>query len=288
MIYEISNDLLKVSISDVGAELLSIRSADGRERLSTADLKACPGRGSVSFPFVGKNTIGIYHYNGRAYPAEINGFLHHMKMSPICREQNRISLFLRADSKTMAVYPFDFSVTVEYFLDGRTLGVVYKVENLQDDIMYFGLSGRPCLNILSDTGKSSAFLKFPQAEKTFLYPLTKGYIWDSKVFHPLLAGNMLQLISHISNDETVIISGTGGEVQIFSPRSCHSITIKYPDMPFFAFRYSCKQDVPFINVELCTSLPSNYGIVDELNSKPDLIALAGGETYINSWDISFT
>ncbi len=286
MIYEISNDLLKVSISDVGAELLSIRSADGRELLSTADLKACPGRGSVSFPFVGKNTIGIYHYNGRAYPAEIDGFLHHMKMNPICREQDRISLFLRADSKTMAVYPFDFSITIEYFLDKCRLGVVYKIENLQDDTMYFGLSGRLCLNIPSGISANDSFLKFPYSEKTFHFPLIQGYISEGKIFHPLLAGNMLQLVDDIPNGEKILFSHTGGRAQLFlSGRNV--ITLNYPYMSFFAFRYSEKQEIQSVCIEPCTSLPSRYGVVDELGLKPDLIALAGRKQYTASWDICF-
>lgn len=286
MNYQISNDFLKVSVCDVGAQLQSISDTEGREWIHQCAANAVFRRGSVSFPFVGKNTIGIYHYNNRAYPAEIDGFLHHMKMSLIHYEQTRLVLFFRADTKTMAVYPFDFSATVEYFLDGNKLGVVYTIENMQSETMYFGLSAHPCLNIAMDNS-ASCFLKFPNAEKPCVYQLIKGYISGNKVYYPLSTGNMLQLNKNMSNDENVILSDTGGELLLFSPCSSHSVRINYPQMPFLAFRYSLMSASPTVILEPCTSLPSRYGIVDELNLKADLISLAGGEKYINSWDMSF-
>ena len=67
-IHVLENEKLKVTISDKGAELISVtEKASGRERLGQADPAIWNRHAPILFPFVGKVVDGKYRINGREY-----------------------------------------------------------------------------------------------------------------------------------------------------------------------------------------------------------------------------
>ena len=65
MIHTISNDRLTVQINEKGAELWSIRSADGTEYLWQGDPRYWPDRALNLFPQIGLCTDDQYTVNGK-------------------------------------------------------------------------------------------------------------------------------------------------------------------------------------------------------------------------------
>ena len=66
MNYQISNEYISITVSDLGAELQSIVK-EGQEYLWNGDAKYWPERSPLLFPFVGRFTNGKYLLDGKEY-----------------------------------------------------------------------------------------------------------------------------------------------------------------------------------------------------------------------------
>ena len=86
MLYSIENDILRVEINDIGAELYSIKDkADGFEYLWQGDPQYWSGRAYNLFPICGRITEGRYTYKGDSYDICLHGFARDAAFS--CVEQ---------------------------------------------------------------------------------------------------------------------------------------------------------------------------------------------------------
>ena len=75
MIYILENEVLKVKISSMGAELQSIRRLeDDTEYLWQGDARYWPGRATNLFPMCGRMVEGKYTFEGKTYEIPIHGF----------------------------------------------------------------------------------------------------------------------------------------------------------------------------------------------------------------------
>ena len=73
----IANDHLTVQINPLGAELTSLKDADGRELMTNADPAFWTGHAPILFPVVGVVNEGVIRLDGQAYPMQKHGFARH-------------------------------------------------------------------------------------------------------------------------------------------------------------------------------------------------------------------
>ena len=73
MEYQIRNGNIQAVISDLGAELQSIKK-DGTEYLWNGDERYWSERSPILFPYVGRFTEGKYLLDGKEYEMNIHGF----------------------------------------------------------------------------------------------------------------------------------------------------------------------------------------------------------------------
>ena len=75
MIHTIQNQKLTVQIDEKGAQLWSIRSADGTEYLWQGDSRYWSDRALNLFPQIGLCTNDTYTVGGKTYSMDIHGFI---------------------------------------------------------------------------------------------------------------------------------------------------------------------------------------------------------------------
>ena len=97
MNYQIANEHLKVSVSDTGAEMVSL-CKDNVEYLWDGDAAYWSDQSPVLFPFVGRFTNGKYLLNGKEYEMDIHGFARKYPYAVIDKTENFI-LFEMTDNK---------------------------------------------------------------------------------------------------------------------------------------------------------------------------------------------
>ncbi len=97
----------------------------------------------VLFPNCGKPDNGVHIFNGQAYPMEIHG------MADLCPWEvesvgpDGVTLILESSPLTKFLYPFDFTVLMNYNLQGNTASLSMTVINEGDVPMPFSFGYHP-------------------------------------------------------------------------------------------------------------------------------------------------
>ena len=159
----LENEALRVTVADVGAELVSVYDkALGAERIWCGDAAVWNRHAPILFPFVGKVTEGKYRVDGREYAMKTqHGFARDLEFA--CVEETAASLThrLEANNWTRTVYPYEFRLTVGHCLEGKRLRVEWTVENLGDARMLFAIGGHPGFMVPEGSAKEDCFILFP-------------------------------------------------------------------------------------------------------------------------------
>ena len=177
----LENERLRITVSDSGAELISVFDRDaGRERLWQADPAIWNRHAPILFPFVGKLTDGKYRVGGREYNMKTqHGFARDMDFICTKETETGVSHQLTATDETMASYPYDFRLTIEHSLDpaepGR-LNIRWVVENPGDTGMLYAIGGHPAFLPPDGIKKEQCHLLFPEKEELHYFSVnTAGF-----------------------------------------------------------------------------------------------------------------
>ena len=286
MLAHIENDRLQVTISDAGAELMSIRSADGTEYLWQGDAAYWSDRAPNIFPYVARLTNGCYTYRGKTYHLPIHGFAPTAKFSPQDWEKTSVTFVLESNESFYEMYPFRFRFSLRYHLEENTLHVEMKVENLDEKTMYFGLGGHPGINVPMEDGLAfeDYFLEFPEAKLRRVEFTPACFITGHEDPFPVENGR-LPLSHNMFDEDAIVLKGVPGKVTLRSEKGLRAVTLIAPDLPVYGFWHMPKTDAPYICLEPWSSLPSRQDVVEDLETQEDLISLEAGKTYVTTWSL---
>ena len=120
---KIQNKTASAEIESLGAQLMSLKNAEGTEYLWQGDPRYWAERSPLLFPMVGRLRGGKTLIGGREYSMGCHGFASAQEFRPVMQSSDSVTLSLRASDQTLAQYPFDFSLTAAYRLTGTRLSV---------------------------------------------------------------------------------------------------------------------------------------------------------------------
>lgn len=289
MLLMIQNDALCLTVSTLGAQMMSLRTADGVEYLWQGDPAYWSDRAPVLFPFIGRLTNNSYRYRGKVYPMEIHGFANRAEFSPIEQGADYLILETKSTIVTLGRYPFDFSFRILYALHGNKLEIGYEVENRSDRYMPFGVGGHPGFRVPLLPGEN--FEDYELEFTTPCQPTRVGftpavYLSGQDEAYPLENDRKLLLRHDLFDQDAIILKNMGREVTLRSRVSHHGVCVSYPDMPYLGIWHWPKTDAPYVCIEPWSSLPSRQDVVEEFSCKSDLIQLAPRKTYETIWSVT--
>lgn len=288
MNYQIGNEELTLTISDMGAEMQSIMK-DGKEYLWNGDETYWPERAPILFPYVGRFTDGKYLLNGKEYEMDIHGFARHLPYRVVYKEENVITFELCDNEDTYKMYPCHFVLQANYEVKNHKIGITYHVENHSDDTMYFGIGGHPGFALPFDEGLdfSDYYLEFSGACRPARVRHTPAcFVSGVSEEFPLENGRSLRLSHDMFDNDAIVLREMADEVTLKSDKGNRKVTVSYPNLPFLGFWHAPKTEAPYICIEPWTSLPSRQDIIEEFRYKSDLVRLAAGGVYENAWSIT--
>ncbi|MBO4979257.1 MAG: aldose 1-epimerase family protein [Clostridia bacterium] len=289
MLYTLKNQQLQVTVSEIGAELQSIQTPDGREYLWQGDPTYWKDRALNIFPYVAIPTEGMCTYKGKAYPMPEHGFAPISRFCLRRQEDGVLELELTDNEQTRSQYPFRFSFAVGYELCGARLEVTYRVRNKSEETMFFGIGGHPGfrLPLTKDTCFEDYYMEFSEPCKPWRVGFTESFFVNGcDTPFPLEMGRRLPLRHELFDHDAVILRHMAKAVTLKSDKTDLSVTVAYPQMNYLGFWHTNCSQAPFVCIEPWTSLPSRDGIVEDLACQSDLVALPTGETYTNTWSIT--
>lgn len=291
MLITLKNKFLSLTVDTLGAQMMSIRSADGCEYLWQGDPKYWPDRAPNLFPFIGRLWSNSYTFQGKPYNMGIHGFAAQAEFSPAEQGDDFLVLSLKSTIASRVVYPFDFSLRITYRLQGNRVDVSCQVHNTGTQTMPFGIGGHPGFRVPLEEGErfedyEVAFSQACRPDRVGFTP--EVYLSGQDTPYPLQNDRVIPLSHDLFDEDAVILKNMAREVTLRSRFSGRSVTVSYPDMPYLGLWHWPKTDAPYLCIEPWSSLPGRQDVVEEFSCKSDLIRLHPGKLYDNTWTITIS
>jgi galactose mutarotase-like enzyme len=288
MDYTISNEFLTVTIQDLGAELQSIKSADGTEYLWQADPAIWNGKAPNLFPYIARLTEGKYTLKGQTYEMKIHGIVRYFTLAVEDQQADAITFRLDSNEEIQKQYPYDFTYRITYRLEKNVLVTTSSVENHGKERMSFGLGGHPGFNVPLEEGLTfeDYVLEFSNpAHPTRVLFTEDCHLNGIEEAYPLEDDRRIPLHHDLFDNDAIVLKHADRQVKITSPKGSRSVTVTYPDFMYIGFWHMPKKEAPYVCIEPWSSLPSRSGVIEDFDQQADLIRLEGGATYRNTWTI---
>ncbi len=224
----IKNDFAQVICQTHGAELLSYQTADGKEYMWQKDPAYWAKCSPVLFPYVGAvpETVTIH---GKDYAIPRHGFVKDAEFEIARQTKDCVTLITKADGHTRSIYPYEFSFTVTFRLNGQALEVIYGVENHSDEEMPFLIGGHPAFFCPMEKGEQFCeyLLHFEDEDKEDV-PLNYPMFDKDAIFFEDFRQHTVSLIHRDTKK---------------------GIRFEFPDYLSAAFWTPIKKDAPFLCIE---------------------------------------
>ncbi len=286
MNHVLDNGLLRVEIADKGAELRSIRTADGHEYLWQGDPKYWADRAINLFPTVGRLLDNHYICEGESYELKCHGFAKY-SLFDVTVKENEAVFTLRNNEETEKLFPYVFCYQVCYELKGNEIRVLFRVTNEGDKVLPFGLGGHPGFFVPMEDGKvfEDYRLRFPGVGETLRAEFSDKGLLVREYPYEVPDGELA--LEHSLFDNDAIVLRNSGDRVILEHKSGkgRAVEVAYPKMPYIGFWQADHTDANYICIEPWQSLPGREGVTEEWTERPGMIRLAPGEVYENPWTI---
>lgn len=288
MLYTIENEKLRVSIDEIGAQLMSVATKpDGHEYLWQGDPAYWSGRAYNLFPVIGRMYKMQYDYRGKTYDMPLHGVIRKNRLSVATQEKDKISFMYTDNENTRSLYPFSFLYTVAFALDGNRLIVTTSVKNTDDKPIHFGVGGHPGFFVPMEEGLAfeDYYVLFENAKEVKRCVMSDDVLFTGETPVYPLKDNKLPLSHALFPVDALVLVGTGGRATIASDKGKRRVTMNYPDMKYMGLWQKPASDAPYLCLEPWSMLPASVGGRDDFETKPDMTHLPVGETYTNAWDL---
>jgi galactose mutarotase-like enzyme len=272
----LDNGSLRVAINPVGAELNSIVDRKGREYLWQGG-EAWPRRAPILFPIVGRMPEDEQVIDGRRYRIHQHGFARDMVFA-ISEESITGALFtLRDTAESLAQFPFPFTLTVRYALEGERLGVLTTVTNTGAERFSASLGQHPgfAWPLVDSIPRDRHSLEFPHDEAEPIRRLDGQGLLRSETFPNPVGGRTLSLNEHLFDDDAVIFDRLRSRSVRYSAPEGPSITVDFADYPVLGVWSRTPGDFVCIEPWFGTAAPEGFS--GDYAAKPGQFSLAPGD-----------
>ena len=224
----IKNEHAAVTCQTLGAELLSYQTASGREYLWQKDPAYWAKTSPVLFPYIGAVPQPVL-IHGKAYDMPRHGFVKDADFQITEQGSDYVVLTTGTTDFTASVYPYDFTFTVTFRLDGPKLQATYGVANKGDKEMPYLIGGHPAFFCPMEEGEqfTEYLLRFDDEDVEDLHLQYPMFDHDAILYENL---------KHRS-------------VRLIHQCTEKGIRFDFPDYLTVAFWTPIKKDAPFLCIE---------------------------------------
>ena len=275
--------MLKIQTKKLGAELTSVQ-YNGKEMLFQG-AKVLDSNGNIYwkrqapilFPIVGQLKNSQTQIEGEIYEMSQHGFARDMDFEEISRTENEHHYMLKYNEETLKKYPYKFELHVIYEIKGDTLTVTYKVKNIDDKTIYFGLGGHPAFNCDYSNGEYE--IVFSENEDKIVFLKLKNGLIDTEKAQNILQDNKIYLKEDTFDNDAVIMKNLKSNKVVLQN---HETNQKILEFDFTGFPYLAlwsKKGAPFVCIEPWQNTADRIDSTQIYKDKENIIELLKDKEY---------
>ena len=285
---ELKNEQLSIIVSEKGAELQSIKDANGKEYLWQADPNFWPRHSPILFPIVCSVNDDTYLVDGQEYHLPRHGFARDTDFTLISQSERKVTFALESNEETKKVYPYDFTLSISYVLDGNKIGVIWHVHNTDCQEIHFQIGGHPAFNVpgMKAGDTQSGRIRLDNQE-----PLDglKSFIDGSHEMTEIpveAEQGIIEFTDNIwRNDSVKIHKSQVHRAELLGADGEPEVTVDFRT-PVIAFWSPYQKNAPFVCIEPWYGLGDPRGFKGEFKDKPLMNHLQPGASFMSRYDIT--
>jgi galactose mutarotase-like enzyme len=281
----LENEHLIASFSAKGAELQSLKSkVSNTEYIWGADPKFWAKHSPVLFPIVGALKDNKYVYQDQSYELSRHGFAREQDFEVEPVNATEVVFNLRESEETLALYPFQFSLTLRYVLSDEGLTCSYEVHNPADRDLLFSVGGHPAFATpVNGLAYTDYKLTFNADTELHYHKVVNNLIADETLVLPL-ENQQLQLRHELFyNDALVFKALKSDKITLSNNVNNASLEFSFPGFPYFGI-WAAK-DADFVCLEPWCGIADGVNHNQELRDKEGIIALAPKQSWQRAWTV---
>ena len=283
--------MLKIQTKKSGAELTSIQ-YNGKEMLFQG-AKVLDSNGNIYwkrqapilFPIVGQLKNSQTQIEDKIYEMSQHGFARDMDFEEISKTENKHHYMLKYNEGTLKKYPYKFELNVIYEIIGDTLTVTYKVKNIDDKTIYFGLGGHPAFNCDYSNGEYE--IVFSENEDKIEFLKLKNGLIDTEKAQNILQDNKICLKKDTFDNDAVIMKNLKSNKVVLQN---HETNQKILEFDFTGFPYLAlwsKKGAPFVCIEPWQNTADRIDSPQIYKDKENVIELPKDKEFECKYSIKF-
>ncbi len=277
----IKNELLKAEICQKGAELVSVYK--GQENfLWEIDRNFWDKTSPVLFPIVGGLKDGSYEFNGSKYQLPRHGFARDYVFEITEKTEESATFTLKHYHHTIEIYPFEFTLSIKYYLIENKLFIQYIVTNTSSVNMYYSIGAHPAFSIVGSFEDYS--LEFDRAANLTTYKLFNN-LFSGDTTEIVLDDNILPLNYSLFEQDAIVLKNSTTSHLTLLKNMGPKFKVSFPDFPFLGIW--TKKNAPFICIEPWLGLADSHHASGKIEEKEGILSLSSGSTQSHEWNVEF-
>lgn len=277
----LQNGILSAAINPKGAELYSLQ-LDGLERIWQGDPAIWGRHAPLLFPLIGRLKDQQYELDGQMIQAPMHGFCRDRMFETVEADDLHVRYRTQDDASTRSVYPFSFTLEVEFQLEENAIVKRHTVTNRSDREMPFELGGHDAYRTTLMPGETMADYAIAFEGVDHLEPFAMDEIGtlDLPKGNIPLEGPLLTKLPQDVGLDTIVLEGLPvRKASLISRKSPRKVTVEFEDFPYLGIWTAQKGVVTnYICIEPWSTLPDGHFMGRKLTDKPGIVVLAPGES----------
>jgi galactose mutarotase-like enzyme len=279
MTVSVRSDVLTAEIDTTGAQLWSLKDREGRDLLWNGEPSVWASRAPLLFPIVGTLAGGEYRLGSKRFALSRHGFARG-KPFEVIRQTPAAALFrLVADESTLAVYPFQFGLDVEFTARGGTLEVSATVRNADSKPLFASLGFHPGFRWPLPFGESrdAHFIEFERNEPAPVRRIDGDGLLTAQAHPTPVVRRRLTLTDELFRDDVLIFDQLASRSVRYGGDLGPQIEVSFPDATYLGVW--TKPGAKLICIEPWQGVTDPAGFAGDLSEKPGIFSVEPGATH---------
>lgn len=284
---ELTTSGLSADVAPHGAQLMSLKTAEGQELLWQGDPRYWADRAPILFPLIGPVVGGQIHHGRHSYPMPPHGFARGRNFAVSQQTPTSCLLELRDDRETRSHYPFAFTLRVGFELSDDSLHCIISVENPNEESLPADVGFHPGFNWPLTPGqvKEDFAIVFAESEPA---PIRRG-VEDPILLLPEgrrtpVEGNVLRLRDDLFEENAIVFDRPNSRSVTYGAPGGLGLRVDFPDSPNLAIW--SRPGAPYVCIEPWQGYPSQIDFEGPFVEKPGIALLDPGDT--RHWRLGIT